>query len=110
MRIAPCESRRANRAVRIAPCESRRANRAVRFHESVVAEIQCNRSLKIFKLVTAIGVGMAKQGAVDKKALLVLGEIRAVPPSAAESLKESRCIGIAIGLSLNEANRCLLTG
>ena len=41
---------------------------------------------------------------------LVLAEIRAVPPTAAQRLKERRGVSKAIGLSLNEVHRGLLVG
>lgn len=41
---------------------------------------------------------------------LLLGEIRAVPPAASQRLEESRGVGIAIGLGLNEVYQGLLVG
>jgi hypothetical protein len=39
---------------------------------------------------------------------LILGHIRAIPPSSAQSLKESSGVSIAIGLGLHEVQRGLL--
>jgi len=38
----------------------------------------------------------------------ILGNIRAVPPSAAKSLKQRGSVGITIGLRLNQVNHGLL--
>ncbi len=43
-------------------------------------------------------------------AMLVCGEILPVPPAAAQSLKQSRGVGVAAGLGLHEGDARLLVG
>ena len=43
-----------------------------------------------------------------KLAASILRHIRAVPPSAAKSLKQCRRVRVAIGLRLHEIDHCLL--
>jgi len=76
------------------------------------------RVMEFVRIVTKLPVRHAAKGPSgwflitfrlrNNRRTLILGQISTVPPTAAESLKESRGVGIAIGLGLNEIYHGLL--